>query len=81
MSSISDDGTTAPPPGLSKDQRDAVRTAREVIAEGYEANADTPLYDVLANLLSAYEALAARTAWLAAEYASLMEPDRYDGLS
>lgn len=66
MSSISDDGTTAPPPGLSKEQLSAVAESRALVKHDIGGTASVAL---LGELLSAYETLAARMAWLAAEHA------------
>jgi hypothetical protein len=67
----------APPPGLSRDNIEAVQRAREAVRTcGVQ---DCEPHRVQRELLAAYDALAARMAWLAARVAE--HEDRYDGLA
>lgn len=65
---MSDTPVPAPRPGLSREQLAAVGRARTHLTEPL-ASSPAEVDQIIADLISAYDTLAARMAWLAAQHA------------
>jgi hypothetical protein len=63
--------SSTPPPGLSQSDLHELRYAREALLRADETDARFVKKQYLREVLAAYDVLAARHAWLAAEHATL----------
>lgn len=64
---------SAPPPGLSKENFAAVQAARHLCDPSTIVVGNAVDLEILSLLLAAYDALAARLSWLAAQHAEVMD--------